>query len=78
MEQPQEKAVTRNYRDLIVWQQGIQFAKAVYVLIQKFPKQEMLALSDQIRRAAVSARRTLPKDRRAGRQRNFVDSFTSP
>src|SRR5512135_1781891 len=54
MEPSQEKAVTRNYRDLIVWQQGIQLAKAVYVLLQKFPKQEMYALSDQIRRAAVS------------------------
>src|SRR5512135_99739 len=54
MEPSQEKAVTRNYRDLIVWQQGIQLAKAVYVVLQKFPKQEMYALSDQIRRAAVS------------------------
>ena len=55
MEQSQAKAPTRNYRDLIVWQQAIQLAKAVYVMLQKFPKQEMYALSDQIRRAAIDS-----------------------
>ncbi|GAB4493668.1 MAG: four helix bundle protein [Anaerolineales bacterium] len=49
-----EKPVVRNYRDLIVWQNGIKFAKDVYCLTQKFSKQEIYALSDQIRRAAVS------------------------
>jgi four helix bundle protein len=52
--QPQEKPTARNYRDLIVWQEAIKLAKAVYILLQKFPKQEMYGLSDQIRRAVVS------------------------
>ena len=52
--QPQEKSTARNYRDLIVWQEAIKLAKAVYILLQKFPKQEMYGLSDQIRRAVVS------------------------
>ena len=54
MEQIQEKIVARNYRDLIVWQEAIRLAKAVYILTQKFPKQETYALGDQIRRAVVS------------------------
>jgi four helix bundle protein len=52
--QAAEKATARNYRDLIVWQDAIKLAKAVYGLLQKFPRQEMYALSDQIRRAVVS------------------------
>jgi len=44
----------KNYRELIVWQDSIKLAKAVYQLTGKFPKHEIYALADQIRRAAVS------------------------
>jgi four helix bundle protein len=54
MEQIREKVVARNYRDLIVWQGAIRLAKTVYILAEKFPKREMYALGDQIRRAVVS------------------------
>ena len=49
-----EKVSARDYRELIVWQEAIKIAKAVYQLTGKFPKQETYALADQIRRAAVS------------------------
>lgn len=49
-----KKVSARNYRELIVWQEAIKIAKAVYELTGKFPKQETYALADQIRRAAVS------------------------
>lgn len=49
-----KKVSARNYRELIVWQEAIKIAKAVYELTVKFPKQEMYALADQLRRAAVS------------------------
>lgn len=49
-----EKVSARSYRDLIVWQQAMELAKQVYRLAHKFPKHETYALSDQIRRAAVS------------------------
>jgi four helix bundle protein len=48
------KIPAKNYRELIVWQDGIKLAKAVYKLTEKFPKHENYALADQIRRAAVS------------------------
>lgn len=49
-----KKVSARNYRELIVWQEAIKIAKAVYELTAKFPKQEMYALADQLRRGAVS------------------------
>lgn len=49
-----EKVSARNYRELIVWQDAIKIAKAVYQLTGKFPKEETYALANQIRRAAVS------------------------
>ena len=50
----EEKKTSRNYRDLIVWQESIQLAKTIYKLAEKFPKHETYALADQIRRAVVS------------------------
>ena len=50
----EEKKPSRNYRDLVVWQDSIQLAKAIYKLTEKFPKHETYALADQIRRAVVS------------------------
>ena len=42
------------YRKLIVWQKAMLFSKVVYALINQFPATEKYALSDQVRRAAVS------------------------
>ena len=50
----EEKKPSRNYRDLVVWQDCIQLAKAIYKLTEKFPKHETYALGDQVRRAMVS------------------------
>jgi four helix bundle protein len=43
--------MVQNYRDLRVWQQAIELIPEVYRLIERFPKEEKYALSDQIRRA---------------------------
>jgi four helix bundle protein len=48
------KVPAKNYRELLVWQEGIKLAKVVYKLTEKFPRQETYALADQIRRAVVS------------------------
>lgn len=42
------------YRNLIVWQKAVVFAKVVYELVKTFPTEERFALSDQVRRAVVS------------------------
>ncbi|HXD12421.1 MAG TPA: four helix bundle protein [Anaerolineales bacterium] len=49
-----KKIPAKNYRELIVWQDSIRLAKAVYKLTEKFPKHEIYALGDQVRRAVVS------------------------
>ncbi|MBU2213740.1 four helix bundle protein [Patescibacteria group bacterium] len=44
----------RSYRDLIVWQQSVELVTILYVLTQKFPKEELYGLTSQLRRSAVS------------------------
>ena len=66
-----EKLPAKNYRDLIVWQNAIKLAKSIYKLAEKFPKQETYALSDQIRRAAIS----IPSNIAEGQARKLPGDF---
>jgi four helix bundle protein len=43
-----------NYRELKVWQCGIELSEAIYHLTAGFPKDELYGLTSQMRRAAVS------------------------
>jgi four helix bundle protein len=42
------------YRDLIVWQKAMRLVTLVYQATQSFPKEEIYALTSQVRRCAVS------------------------
>ena len=44
----------RSYRDLRVWQAGMDLAEACYVLTKRFPRDELFGMTAQIRRAARS------------------------
>ncbi len=44
----------KSYRDLRVWQLGMEVAKEVYVLTRSFPKHEVYGLNSQLQRACVS------------------------
>jgi len=44
----------QTYKDLIVWQRGIELVAEIYKLTEKLPKSEMFGLTSQMRRAAVS------------------------
>lgn len=42
------------FETLTIWQDAREFSKAIYLLTKKFPKDELFALTDQIRRAVNS------------------------
>jgi four helix bundle protein len=43
----------QSYKDLLIWKKGIDIVVFVYQLISDFPKDEIYALSSQIKRSAV-------------------------
>ncbi len=43
-----------SYRELIVWQKGMDLAVACYQLTKAFPKEELYGMTSQIRRASSS------------------------
>jgi len=44
----------KNHYDLDVWKKSIELVKEIYKISKNFPKEEIYALTSQIRRAAVS------------------------
>lgn len=44
----------RSFRDLRVWQTGIELVRSIYEATSKFPRSETYGLSSQMQRAAVS------------------------
>jgi four helix bundle protein len=44
----------KNYKELKVWQRGIDIVEAVYLLVRQLPREETYGLRSQMTRAAVS------------------------
>lgn len=61
----------KSYKDLLIWQKGIEITNNVYRLVQFFPNEEMYALTSQIKRSAVS----IPSNIAEGFGRNSSKSY---
>ena len=44
----------QSYRELKVWQEGMNLAEACYSITRQFPKEELYGMSSQLRRASAS------------------------
>lgn len=62
----------KSYKELIVWQKGVQLVKEVFLLTNKFPHAELYGLTSQIRRAAVA----IPSNIAEGYGRRSIKSYT--
>ncbi len=60
-----------SYKDLIVWQKAMDLVEETYRIIKHLPREEMYALSDQMRRAATS----IPSNIAEGQVRNSTKEF---
>jgi four helix bundle protein len=43
-----------NFRNLLIWQKSMSLTTKIYNSTKKFPKEEIFALTSQIRRSSVS------------------------
>ncbi|MCL1809606.1 MAG: four helix bundle protein [Clostridiales bacterium] len=59
------------YKDLIVWQKSMDLVEEVYNTVKALPSEEKYALSDQMRRAAVS----IPSNIAEGQERISARDF---
>jgi len=61
----------QKYEDLIVWQKAMDLVVEVYKIVKLLPNEEIYALSDQMRRAALS----IPSNIAEGQGRNTTKDF---
>lgn len=64
-------AKVKSYRELLVWQKGIDLVRSIYQLTKGFPNQEVYGLSSQLQRAAVS----VPSNIAEGQAREHSGEF---
>lgn len=60
-----------HFRDLRVWQAGVDLVSRIYVASESFPRKEVFGLTGQIRRAAVS----VPSNIAEGHTRQHTKEF---
>ena len=64
-------STVKGYRDLLVWQKGMDLAEDVYKTTHAFPKSELYGLTSQMRRAAISIASNIAE----GQGRNSTGEF---
>jgi four helix bundle protein len=63
-----------SFRDLDVYQQGLQEAKKVFLITKTFPKEERYSLTDQIRRSSRAVNAMLAE---AWARRRYISAFVN-
>ncbi len=63
----------QSYKDLLIWQKGIEITEKVYLLTKSFPSEEIYSLTNQIKRATVS----IPSNIAEGFGRNSTKSYVN-
>ena len=61
----------KSYKDLLIWQKGIEIVKETYLLCDKLPNKELYGLQSQMKRAAVS----IPSNIAEGYGRNYTQNY---
>ena len=61
----------KSYKDLLIWQKGIEITEKTYQLTKDFPAEEQFSLTSQMRRCAIS----IPSNISEGYGRNSTKSY---
>ncbi|MBK5209130.1 MAG: four helix bundle protein [Flavobacteriaceae bacterium] len=61
----------KSYKDLLIWQKGIEIVKETYLLCENLPDKEVYGLQSQMKRAAVS----IPSNIAEGYGRNYTQNY---
>ena len=64
--------MARSFRNLVVWQKGMELAEEVYAIVRDLPKYETYGLGDQMRRAAVSVPSNIAEGCGRGTDKDWV------
>ena len=61
----------KSYKNLLVWQKGIEIVKEIYLICKDLPNEEVYGLQSQMKRAPIS----IPSNIAEGYGRNYTKSY---
>ncbi len=64
-----------SYKELLIWQRGIELVRELYILTDSFPKTEVYGLTSQMRRAAISIPSNIAEGYTRGHSRQHHQDF---
>ncbi len=67
-----ENKKVESFKDLIVWQKGIELVNEIYKVTKLFPKEELYGLTSQMRRAAISVPTNVAEGWGRGTTKNYI------
>ena len=67
-----ESKKIESFKDLIVWQKGIELVNEIYKVTKHFPKEELFGLTSQARRAAISVPANIAEGWGRGTTKNYI------
>ena len=62
----------KNYKELIVWQKGMNLTDLVYALTRKLPPEELYGLISQLRRSAISIPSNIAEGYGRGSTKDYI------
>ena len=67
-----ENKKIESFKDLFVWQKGIELVNDIYKVTNRFPKEELYCLTSQIRRSAISIPTNIAEGWGRGTTKNYI------
>jgi len=72
MGQQEQTGGGKSHRDLAAWQRALELVEEVYRVTQRWPKEEIYGLTNQVRRAAVSVPANIAEGQGRRSSRDFI------
>lgn len=63
----------KSYKDLLVWQKGLEIVVEIYKITNELPESEKFGLTSQLRRAAVSVSSNIAEGWGRGTQKQYAN-----
>ena len=68
--------MTLGFKDLIVWNKAMDLTVEIYDIVKLLPKEELFALSDQMRRSVISIPSNIAEGQARQHKKEFVHFLT--
>jgi len=62
---------SKDYRDLVVWQESVDLVTEIYKITKQFPNEELYGLTSQMRRASISIPSNIAEGQKCGLPKDF-------